>query len=85
MANRMSQGEHARLLATREKEPPKHEAYTTEMQARRRFRANKAFYPRSIYFNKQASKDGIRHFVDGFGDLSSSISINNSSVRLSTL
>ncbi len=68
MAERMSKGGHPRLLTTREKGLPKHEEYTPEMQARRRFRANKPYYPRSIYFNRQASKDGIRHFVDGIGD-----------------
>ncbi|KAF0117654.1 MAG: Acyl dehydratase [bacterium] len=69
MAHKMSQGEHARLLPTTEKGLPEHEEFTPEKQARRRFRANKPFYPRSIYFNRQASKDGIRHFVDGMGDL----------------
>ena len=66
---RMSQGEHARLLATAGKDLPEHEEFTPEKQARRRSRADKPFYPRSIYFNRQASKDGIRHFIDGFGDL----------------
>ena len=69
MANRMSQGEHARLQPRMEKELPKHEEFTPAKQARRRSRADKPFYPRSIYFNRQASKDGIRHFVDGMGDL----------------
>ncbi|MDY7019595.1 MAG: hypothetical protein SU899_05950, partial [Chloroflexota bacterium] len=68
MANRMSQGEHARLISTTEKGLPKHEEFTPELQERRRFRADKPFYPRSIFFNRQASKDGIRHFADGMGD-----------------
>ena len=69
MANRMSQGEHARLQPTTEKGLPEHEEFTPEKQARRMSRADKPFYPRSIYFNRQSSKDGIRHFVDGMGDL----------------
>jgi acyl dehydratase len=39
------------------------------MLERRRARSNKPFYPRVVYFNQQASKDGIRHFVNGIGDL----------------
>lgn len=62
---------HARLVALAKQkveEEEKHELYTPEAQQRRRSRSNKPFYPRSIYFNKQASEDGIRHFVDGIGD-----------------
>ena len=46
----------------------KHEEFTPEKEERRKFRNNKPYYPRDIYFNKQASKDGIRHFVNGIGD-----------------
>ena len=61
--------EHPRLTVTTEKLAlPEHEEYTPEKQARRRFRANKPYYPRGVYFNTQASKDGIKHFVDGMGD-----------------
>jgi len=62
---------HARLLAlSKEKkgQEDKHEEFTQEAQERRRNRADKPFYPRSVYFNRQATKDGIRHFVDGIGD-----------------
>ncbi|MBI2832553.1 MAG: MaoC family dehydratase N-terminal domain-containing protein [Chloroflexi bacterium] len=64
---RMSQGEHARLLRIEEGKEPV-EDVTPEKLARRRARANIPFYPRTTYFNNQASRDGIRHFVMGFGD-----------------
>ncbi len=61
--------EHPRLRPMGEKgEMPEHEAYTPEVEARRMARANKPFIPRRIYFNTQATKDGIRHFVNGVGD-----------------
>ena len=63
---------HARLVAlakSKLKKDKKHEEYDAEKQERRRSRANKPFHPHSIYFNTQASKDGIRHFADGIGDL----------------
>lgn len=63
---------HARLIALNKQElkgEEKHEGFTPEAQERRRNRAHKLFYPNSVYFNKQASKDGIRHFVNGIGDL----------------
>ncbi len=62
---------HARLIGLekeKEKKEKKHEEFTLEAQQRRRDRSNKPFFPRSVYFNKQASKDGIMHFVDGMGD-----------------
>lgn len=65
---RMSQGEHARLLRIEDGKEPIEEI-TEEKLARRRARANKPFSPRDIYYNTQASKDGIRHFVRGIGDL----------------
>ncbi|MDY6834277.1 MAG: MaoC family dehydratase N-terminal domain-containing protein [Chloroflexota bacterium] len=45
-----------------------HEEYTPEKEQRRRFRANKPYYPKTYYFNTQASRDGIRHFAEGMGD-----------------
>ena len=69
MAGRMSEGEHARLSVPGKKEEAKIEEITPDKIERRRARADKSFYPRGIYFNTQASKDGIRHFVDGIGDL----------------
>ncbi len=64
--------EHARLIAlkkSKENVATKHEQFTLEAQEKRRNRANKPFYPSSVYFNRQASKDGIRHFVNGIGDV----------------
>lgn len=64
--------DHARLIALSKENKnfeKKHESYTPEAQERRRSRSNVPFTPRTIYFNNQASKDGIRHFVDGLGDL----------------
>ena len=64
--------EHPRLkVADGQGKLPEHEEYTPEKEERRRFRANKPFYPRTFYFNTQASKDGIRHFADGIGDTNS--------------
>jgi len=62
---------HARLVALDKstlETAEKHEKFTLEAQERRRSRANKPFYPNSVYYNTQASKDGIRHFAYGIGD-----------------
>ena len=71
MGNESKWEGHARLIALdkqKNKEEDKHEKFTHEMQQRRRNRSNRPFFPRSIHFNTQASKDGIRHFVEGIGD-----------------
>ena len=69
MANKNRWEGHPRLAVADERVAlPEHEEYTPEKQERRRFRANKPYYPHSVYFNTQASKDGIKHFVDGIGD-----------------
>ena len=63
--------EHARIIALskeKQSEEKKHEEFTSEAQERRAKRANVPYYPRSVYFNRQATKDGIRHFVQGIGD-----------------
>jgi len=60
--------EHPRLAVGEKEELPKHISVTPEMLARRRARSDRPFYPRRVYFNRQASKDGIRHFVSGIGD-----------------
>ena len=60
--------EHPRLRPMSDARMPEHETYTPEAQARREARANKPFLPRRIYFNTQATKDSIRHFVNGIGD-----------------
>lgn len=62
---------HARLIALarqKARDHEKHEAFTPELQARRRSRSNIPFIPRRVDFNTQASKDGIRHFAEGIGD-----------------
>jgi acyl dehydratase len=66
---RMSESEHARLLDIGDEWGVTIEDLTPEKIERRRSRADKPFYPTGIYFNTQASKDGIRHFVNGMGDL----------------
>ncbi|MCP4755018.1 MAG: hypothetical protein GY866_29420 [Proteobacteria bacterium] len=62
---------HARLIALSKEdktEEEKHEVFSDESQERRRKRSNVPYYPRSVFFNEQASKDGIRHFALGMGD-----------------
>jgi len=60
---------HPRLRTAGEKLPPA-EKITDEGMERRKFRANKPFYPKGgmVYFNNEATRDTIRHFVDGIGD-----------------
>lgn len=63
--------QHARLVGLSKQgkdESEIHEKYTEEAQERRRKRANVPYIPRSIFFNSQATKDGIRHFAQGIGD-----------------
>ena len=67
MASEKGKLEHPRL-AGEKGELPKHVSVTPEMLARRRARSDRPFYPRRFYFNRQASKDGIRHFANGIGD-----------------
>lgn len=69
MASKKAKLEHPRLVVGEEGELPKHVSVTPEMLARRRARSDRPFYPRGVYFNRQASKDGIKHFADGIGDL----------------
>ena len=62
---------HARIIGLNKQKKDKaqvHEIFSDESQERRRKRANIPHIPRSIYFNSQASKDGIRHFAQGIGD-----------------
>jgi hypothetical protein len=71
MGNRARWNEHARIIALNKAHGdarPEHEAFTEAAQNRRRERAHKPFYPRNVYFNRQASIDGIKHFVNGIGD-----------------
>lgn len=46
----------------------KHATITDEMIARQRSRIGQVWSSTAPYFNNQATKDTIRHFVDGFGD-----------------
>ncbi|MDY6856923.1 MAG: MaoC family dehydratase N-terminal domain-containing protein [Thermodesulfobacteriota bacterium] len=71
MVNKSKWELHARLIALgkeKKSEEARHEVFTDEAQQMRRSRSNIPFYPRYVYFNRQASKDGIKHFVDGIGD-----------------
>ena len=70
MANKNKWEGHARLLPFERKERGEKivEGITPEKIERRNFRANKPYIPRTVYFNKQASKDGVKHFVNGMGD-----------------
>jgi len=45
-----------------------HAVLTPEMIERAKGRIGKPFIPREPYFNTQATKDTIRHFVNGIGD-----------------
>jgi len=60
---------HPRLMTAGKTRPPA-EKVTPEMLERRRFRQNKPWLipPNRYYYNSQATKDGIRHFVEGMGD-----------------
>ena len=71
MANEKEELAHPRLTLAELGEKgksPEAAKFTPEAEERRRNRAKKPFYTRSIYFNAQATKDGIRHFVEGMGD-----------------
>ncbi len=62
---------HARLVGLNKEgktEDEIHEEFTDEVQQRRRNRSDVPYYPRSVFFNSQATKDGIRHFAQGLGD-----------------
>ncbi|MFC1886129.1 MaoC family dehydratase N-terminal domain-containing protein [Thermodesulfobacteriota bacterium] len=62
--------DHLRISAfdKQEKKETLQDGVTDEKINQRRFRANKPYFPRSYYFNTEASRDGIRHFVHGLGD-----------------
>ena len=59
---------HPRVTVSGEKKLPSHGKITKEMEDRRNSRSHIPFFPRSVYFNTQATRDSIRHFVDGIGD-----------------
>ncbi len=44
------------------------EGVTPEKLERRRFRSEKPYLPRGFYFNTEASRDAVLHFVHGMGD-----------------
>ena len=68
MATKKDWSKHPRVSMSGKEELPEHTKITPEMEERRRSRSHIPFYPRGVYFNRQASKDAIRHFVDGLGD-----------------
>jgi hypothetical protein len=47
---------------------PENERVSDALKEKRHKRENIPFYPHSIHFNTQASRDGILHFVNGIGD-----------------
>jgi acyl dehydratase len=47
---------------------PENEKVSDALKEKRHKRENIPFYPHSIHFNTQASRDGILHFVNGIGD-----------------
>ena len=47
---------------------PENEKVSEALKEKRHKRENIPFYPHSIHFNTQASRDGILHFVNGIGD-----------------
>lgn len=61
---------HLRVTAFDKQEKKKKlgEGVTPEKIERRRCRSNKPYFPRGYYFNTEASRDGVRHFVQGIGD-----------------
>jgi len=69
MVNEKKWESHPRLRTAGEK-LPESEKITDEGMDRRAFRAHKPFYPKGqrAYFNYEATKDTIRHFVEGIGD-----------------
>ncbi|MFC2052364.1 MaoC family dehydratase N-terminal domain-containing protein [Chloroflexota bacterium] len=59
---------HPRVLVGSRPELPESEKVTPELLKRREFRENKPFIPRQVHFNYEATRDTIRHFVNGIGD-----------------
>lgn len=59
---------HPRIKVSAAKEVPAAEQMTPEFLERRKSRENKPFMPPRVYFNTEATRDTIRHFVDGIGD-----------------
>lgn len=47
---------------------PENERVSEALKEKRRKRENIPFYQPSVHYNAQASKDGIKHFVNGIGD-----------------
>lgn len=61
---------HPRLQTAGPKQAPQAVKVTPDMLERRKFRENKPWQipPNRFYFNSQATKDQIRHFIEGMGD-----------------
>lgn len=60
--------DHPRAKVAGEKVVPEAEKVTPEGLERRNFRMNKPFMSPRIYFNTEATRDTITHFVNGIGD-----------------
>lgn len=60
--------DHPRVRVGSMKEVPAAEKMTPEALERRNFRMNKPHILPHVYFNKEATRDTIRHFVQGIGD-----------------
>jgi len=60
---------HPRVNIVGKEKLPSHTIITPEMEQRRKSRSQIPFFPRSVYFNTQATKDSIKHFIDGIGDI----------------
>ncbi|MFC1966721.1 MaoC family dehydratase N-terminal domain-containing protein [Chloroflexota bacterium] len=60
--------DHPRVVVGSKKELPEPEKVTPEVLKRREFRENKPFMPQKPHFNYEATRDTIRHFVEGIGD-----------------
>jgi len=68
MTTKKDWSQHPRVTVSAKAELPEHTAITQAMIDRRNSRSNKPFIPGGVYFNKQASRDAITHFVNGIGD-----------------
>ncbi|MFC1989653.1 MaoC family dehydratase N-terminal domain-containing protein [Chloroflexota bacterium] len=60
---------HPRVVVGGKPALPVSEKVTPDLLKRREFRENKPFFPRQPHFNYEATRDTIRHFVEGIGDI----------------
>ncbi|MFC2006433.1 MaoC family dehydratase, partial [Chloroflexota bacterium] len=59
---------HPRIIVGDASKLPEFEKVTPEILERYKFRMNKPFIPRKVFFNYEATRDTIRHFAEGIGD-----------------